>query len=206
MESFEEFYNNLVSHEVWYEQMQLQHKGKDIKAAAQKVYGDAIADPVSFKVKDISDHRRHIHYVLFKMPVVPIKQVYQVTEEKNNNSSEPILTGKERDEWIKKWKESLSDKILNSAPRLTHKEIIEEGDWLPKKDKPYIPNVDLNLLNLKECIRRFAARKYKGNYSFNSFKMFTFGLVEVFAENEEDAKDILRKAEKLNRMNQNKPV
>lgn len=139
MKDFETWFKDVTSDERWLETMQMQHRGKDVKAAALIVYGDAVSDPTMFERVPISERRRHIHYKLAKMPYAKLAPVLQQAEVKQEQKEESVpLTGEERQKAIDDWLQVVKgSKMVSSAPRLTYKEIADEGDWLPKKPAPY---------------------------------------------------------------------
>lgn len=138
MKDFETWYLEIASDQRWVETMQMMHKGKSLRKAAQIVYGDAVSDSATFERVPMAERRRHIHYKLAKMPYDNTAPVLQQEDTQEVKETGPPLTGEERDkalqEWLKVVRES---KIVNGAPKMTYKEIADEGDWLPKKPAPY---------------------------------------------------------------------
>jgi len=67
-----------------------------------------------------------------------VKPQLQQVEVKEEKQTEPPLTGEERDKRIAEWLAAVkAQRLTNPVPKLTRKQIIEEGDWLPKKQAPH---------------------------------------------------------------------
>lgn len=200
MISFEQWYKELTSDEIWLDAMRYQHKGKDLKQVALILYGAGAADASNFLSVPMSEHRKHLHYKALKMQPGDFKQVgvsLQQTVKEDPKKEEDFLTGEARAAKLKEWKEMLmKTPPLKPVQKMSTREVLEEGDWEPKRHVNYVPAVDASLLRLKQAITRFASRKYKSRHSFYDFKTYKFGLVEIVAENDTDAKEILKKAER----------
>jgi len=138
MKDFNSWYKELISDPVFMEFVNMRHKNKSVKDAAEIVYGDYVSTG-DFPQMGLA--RRHVHYKLEKMPI-KIQPVQTHQEEKK---IEPTLPSMDHEAWNKKmeeWKESLAQVEFVRPQRMTRQEIMEEGDWLPKKkelayDKEY---------------------------------------------------------------------
>lgn len=135
MTSFESFFQELISDEHWYETMQMIHRHKPIKDTALLVYGTAVGEGTLTGV-DIKEHRNHVHNKLAKT-AVKIQNTIQTHQPKEAEAPKEEIkvfaTDEERDLILEKWKQEVNQIKMKPVPRLSHKQIAEEGDWLPKK-------------------------------------------------------------------------
>lgn len=200
--SFESFFAELTSDEIWYDGIQVKYTNKDLRSIAQDCYLDLLAQPNRWKAQDYSDFRRcYQKWVMNAKPMAVKPQLQQVEVKENKpDPNYKILEGEERTKRIKEWEAAVLAVDNNfRVPQVSKKEAAEEGDWLPKKQAPYNPPpAYITLVN--ENIKKFAAKKYKGLRYIDGFKRFGFGEVSVLAENEQDAKEIIKKAERLSKL------
>lgn len=135
MTSFDSFFQELISDEHWYETMQMIHRHKPIKDTALLVYGTAVGEGTLTGV-DIKEHRNHVHNKLAKT-AVKIQNVIQTHQPKEaeppKEEIKVFATDEERYEILEKWKQEVKQIKMKPVPRLSHKQIAEEGDFLPKK-------------------------------------------------------------------------
>lgn len=128
--TFEEFYDDLVCNERWFETMQMQHKGKNFKQACELVYGDYASDMKNFP--DIVSARKHVHYKLAKMKPEPVKMVTNYTPPQEIKLA--VLTPEE-DKRVHQLLEDYKKKLKSIGryvPQMTQKEIEERGQERPK--------------------------------------------------------------------------
>lgn len=136
MKDFEQWYKELISEERWHETMQMQHKGKSIKEAARIVYGDAVSDSLTFEKIPFSERRKHVHYKLLKMPVKQQAPVLQQVEVSEDKEWKPV-SEEERQRRLKEYKELIDSlEMVNNFPRVSAKELMENGDWKPARVEP----------------------------------------------------------------------
>lgn len=138
--TFEDFWNNLVSDDIWYDRIKYQYSNKDIKGIAQDCYIDLLAQSTRWQSQDYTDFRRCFQKWLMNSKAAPVKpQLQQQTTVQEEVSSVPIVEGEERQKYIKEWLESVKNvkQQASLVPRLTKKQIADEGDWLPPKPAPY---------------------------------------------------------------------
>jgi hypothetical protein len=139
-DSFEQFWDKLVEHEVWYDQMKMRFFRKDMKEAAKDTYIFLLASENRWACQDYQDFRKCYHNFLKNAKDKPQGPVLQQEEKKEEvKQSEPILTGEARKAKIKEWLETIKTMpaMTSSVPKLSYQEIADEGDWLPKKPAPY---------------------------------------------------------------------
>lgn len=160
MTTFEDFYTALTSDELWMEAMRNPSRGKDLKAAIEKVYGQAVSDG-SLKVVPIGEHRKHVFNTLGKMPFVKVNTVQLQQIEVKKEEGKPIesvpyeVHKKRLDDWLKSIAEIPA---IKKVPRLTSEQIKEEGQWEPKRENVYHPSE-------ADVIRHFYKIEYARQFS-----------------------------------------
>lgn len=194
MKTFDTFWTELNSNPSWVEWMERINKA-GFKKAAETAYGNLIADPLAFDKYTVEESRKYVGNILKKMPVDTRPFVPSVAETEKKEVVHEPTTPERRERWLKvlAWR---NRKLTEKKVPVSSREIISNGQWEPAKELPHSNGIDLKLLKLKETIKKFGRRKYKNVYSFTGFSTYKFGLVEVFAASEEDAKAILKKAER----------
>lgn len=151
--TFEDFYKSLTEDEQWHETMQMIHKYKPFKDVCLLVYGTAVGEG-TLNI-DIKEHRNHVHNKLAKTPVKiqNIVQTHQPKVEEPKQEPKDIATPEQRDFWLNRFKEKLAKIETKPVVKLTHKQIAEEGGWIPKKravgfDPGYAPE---HYKKLRQC-------------------------------------------------------
>lgn len=131
--TLEDFHKAVTEDELWMEAMRNPSRGKDLKAAIEKVYGQAVSDG-SLKVLPIGEHRKHIFNTLGKMPFVQAKLVQNHQEKEPEKVEVKVYaTDEQREYWLNVLAKQIKEIQVKPITRLSHKQIAEEGDWLPKK-------------------------------------------------------------------------
>lgn len=134
--TLEQFTKELKSNELWLEAMRGPSRFKDLDAAIAKVYGQVISDE-TIKSKPMTEHRKHVFNVLGTMPfgkqTVQLQQTAPVSEPVTAPVRESVpyeVHQKRLQDWLNE-----IEKIpaMKRVPKLTSKEIIEEGQWEPKQ-------------------------------------------------------------------------
>ena len=131
--TFEEFYKQLVSDDIWHAQICFMHHKKNLKGVAQECYTWLLAQPNRMAANDFQDFRRAYQSFLknAKNEHVPV-QLQQV-EEPKKEEHEP-LTGEARDKWIEKYMAVIqSAPILKPQAPMSVKERMN-NDWRPLPD------------------------------------------------------------------------
>lgn len=130
---FETFYAALIADERWHETMQMIHKYKPFKDICLLVYGTAVGEGTLSD--DIKEHRNHVHNKLAKTPVKiqNIIQTHQPETKPEKVENKVYATDEQREFWLNKLKEDIKGIAIKPIPKLSHKQIAEEGDWIPKK-------------------------------------------------------------------------
>ena len=138
--------------------------------------------------------------VIGKWMLLYIEEKYMALEDihtqrrvDETKKSEPIA---DAGEWLDRWKKSLdeTESKMTDVPKLSRKEILEEGGWLPPLPKTYVPpksNPDMT-----QRIRRAGSDFYKDHIIHSrDFQYFlvtdTEGVTyQIFAKSKEDADKI----------------
>lgn len=144
--TFEQFWDKLVEHEIWYDQMKMRFYRKNLKQVANDCYLFLLASEQRWLTQDYQDFRRCYQSFLSKAPDEIVRPQLQQVDTEPKKQSAPPLTGEERLAWIKKWESEVKkSQMVNGVTKLTHKQIADEGDWLPKKPAPY-PSTNENAI------------------------------------------------------------
>jgi hypothetical protein len=145
MVNFESFYQSLTSDQQWFELLRA-YKDETIRKAVEKVYAALVAEK-TVDIRPMSENRKHVYNILCSKPGdKPAGKPWHVVEaekieakEKEIQEKEWVpLTGEARAKKLQEWLDKVKAVEMQSAvPRVSHKEAIEEGGWIPKKDAPY---------------------------------------------------------------------
>ena len=136
--SFEDFWNKLVENDPWYDQMKMRYCRKDLKGVANECFIFLLASEQRWLAQDFQDFRRCYQNFLNKSKDLEHRPQLQQVETEPEKKSDPPLTGEARLAWLKKWEQKVKEsKMTSCVVKLTHKQIADEGDWLPKKPEPY---------------------------------------------------------------------
>jgi hypothetical protein len=201
--SFSDFWDKLVADDIWWDRMQYRHSRKDLKEVGNKAFDFLMTVPNRLDPPDVMYWRQIFAKEAGWAKDAAVRPQLQQVEVKPQptpqdlEKNKPIPKSDPRyDAYLKLWRSEV-DKFAvdHRMPKVSKKEAIEEGDWLPKKTAPYIP-IDPYLFHLKEGIKKFSGKTYKGRITFSGFNHFNYGLVTVFAESKPDADSILKKAER----------
>lgn len=135
--TLEEFTLAVKADELWLEAMRNPSRGKSLPDAIAKVYGQAISDG-SLKIKPITEHRKHIFNTLgtqafSKVTGVQLQQpVKEETKEEQIAFQADYETHQKR---LSEWLKSIAEiPAVKKVPKLTSKQIQEEGQWEPKRN------------------------------------------------------------------------
>lgn len=132
MKSFDTFWTELNSNPSWVEWMERINKA-GFRKAAEAVYAEIIADQFGFDKTTIEECRKWVGNKLKKMPIDTRPFVPSVAE--TEKKEEPFLVGEARQKRIREVLAEIG-KVSIPVPRLSEREIEEEGKW-EKKHIPY---------------------------------------------------------------------
>lgn len=131
--SFPEWFKDLCSDVRWYENAVMSCRGKNFKGAAEFVYAQVLADP-ALQLRSMVENRKHVYNRLTRMDFERVfPQLQQPKEEEKVEVFVPAS-----DEHVAKCVAEFDEMLKNSpmvngVPKVTHKQAVEEGDWIPKK-------------------------------------------------------------------------
>ena len=142
MKSFNDWFDELTNgNQIWAEQISMHHKPKTFEDCARKVYNQYLASEV-FPPMQVA--RGYVGNVIAK--VQPDKtyskdwvtKALQKHEEEKKAQQTETYTKEHADKCAAEALEIIrNSKTLNYFPKVTHKQAVEEGDWIPKKDAPW---------------------------------------------------------------------
>lgn len=131
--TFESFFKDLCSDVRWYENAVMSCRGKNFKGAAEFVYAQVLADP-ALQLRSMVENRKHVYNRLTRMDFERVfPQLQQPKEEDTVEEFKPAS-----DEHVAKCVAEFDEMLKNSpmvngVPKVSHKQAVEEGDWIPKK-------------------------------------------------------------------------
>lgn len=133
MKTFDDWFDELCNgNQIWTEQISMHHQPKTFKECARKVYNKYLADEI-FPSMQVA--RGFVGNVVAK--VQPDKsyskdwstKALEKLEVEKKEAWVP-LTGEARQAKLKEWMEAVSKvEMVSAMPKLTAKQIIEQGDW-----------------------------------------------------------------------------
>lgn len=132
--NFENWYSELISNHIWFEPASLHHRPETFEKAARKVYMQCVADGV---FKPMQECRKHVYNILAQVPGDKPKgkpwyeQALEkkIQEDAAKEEWKPV-SEEERGKRLKEWKELIDEcQMVSAVPKLTTKQIIEEGNW-----------------------------------------------------------------------------
>jgi hypothetical protein len=144
--SFSDWFDELCNgNQIWAESVSMHHKPKTFEDCAKRVYDQYLAaDPTPFPPMQVA--RGYVGNVVAK--VQPDKTYSKEWSKKAKEEMEKAEAAKQPE-----WKPAAPEKVdqyvaeiqkiiasspmMNSTPRIGHKQTIEEGGWLPPKPAPY---------------------------------------------------------------------
>jgi hypothetical protein len=132
MKTFEQWYTDLASDEIWFEQATLNHKTETVMATARQIWVNGLSDAENFKVIPFKEHRRHLFNKLCKITPDKVRKPWYLPKEEPKKDDKPPLTGEARAKRLQEWMDALAKLPAMKTAPISHKELIENGDWRPK--------------------------------------------------------------------------
>jgi len=132
MKTFEQWYTDLASDEIWFEQATLNHKTETVMATARQIWVNGLSDAENFKVIPFKEHRRHLFNKLCKITPDKVRKPWYLPKEEPKKDEKPPLTGEARAKRLQEWMDALAKLPAMKTAPISHKELIENGDWRPK--------------------------------------------------------------------------
>lgn len=147
----------------WWDFTKMRFFSKDLKKCAQDCYAYLLADQDAFSKMEPGGIRKYFVAWLMKAPDAPVKPQLQ-QESEPFKESENFLVGEERAAKIK-WavEQILANPVGKPVPKLSHKAIAEEGQWVPKSDRVTRTKEDMiqSALTHMETVRTAKEKEYR---------------------------------------------
>lgn len=143
--TFEKFFCELISDEIWHEFASKNHRPETFKKVAEQVYTLGLADREAFAIIPIREHRTHLTNKLAKIQPDKVKVNWWEIEQKKKEAEEKKeewvpLTGEERQKRLAEFKAMIDSINVNFvAPKMSHKEMAHLGGWDKPKPEDYKP-------------------------------------------------------------------
>ena len=130
--TFADWYSKLTEDPLWYELLRA-YKDETIRKAGEKVYAQLVAEGTVI-YRPMSENRKHVYNIVCKNPGDKVKKDWYKIEEQKKEAEKAKewvpLKGEARQAKLKEWMDSVSKvEMVSAVPKLTVKEIIEQGDW-----------------------------------------------------------------------------
>jgi len=132
MKTFEDFFKELTSDTLWFEQAGMNHKPETFKDVALKVYTNGMTDSLEFAATPLKFHRQHVFNKLCKITPDKVRKPWYLPKEEPKKEEHPPLTGEARAKRLQEWMDALAKLPAMKTAPISHKELIENGDWRPK--------------------------------------------------------------------------
>jgi hypothetical protein len=189
---FETFYNDLTSDEIWFESIKMTHPHKDYPLAAKQIYTSYLADKF---IPDMKEVRKHLNNkLIYQLPKKERLETNYQHEKKEDDFSNPLTDEqkKEVDKWLNAYLEEIRTIEMKSIPKISHKEAVEEGQWLPKKKEPYRPDHLYGHMQLaiKEARKQLYKTRFTNLSALDNYSMYMIDEYEIFAASAADAEAI----------------
>lgn len=139
---FEDWYKELTSDEIWFQQAGMNHKPETFSDVARQIWVNGLAEGDSWKLIPMKEHRRHLFNKLSKLPPDRVKKKWWVKEEDKKEAEPkhqpvPRESAKYMEYTNKILEEIAKSKTVNYYPRKSYSEQAEEENVRRPKDKPY---------------------------------------------------------------------
>lgn len=134
--TFDKFFTDLKSDEVWFCNATMHHKPETVQSVAKDLFMSCSAD--NSLNRPIGDMRRYFWNKLKK--ITPDKVAKQWVPKEEKKESAPVVPreSKEYMDWTNKILEEIAkSKTINYFPGKSYSELADEGGVRRPKDKPY---------------------------------------------------------------------
>ena len=176
MKNFTDWYIFLIEDERFYEHASRNHKKETIEETARKVYETESLNPVEFTAKEITEHRRHILYKLYKLPADKAKKNWyeiEVIEKKANEPEWKPVSWEERAKRLKEFQAMVDASPLLKPPApLSAREKMNQ-DWRPLPEEIKEPTQEEKLIalaNHRKAILTARTKMFREKYPNGTVK------------------------------------
>ena len=126
---FNKWFTELKNNPLWWMRMQEMYSKKNLNQIANETYTFLLGQDARFKACDWVDFRRCFFNFAKNSKEEIVRPQLQQSEEKKE---EPVIEISEDEikQRLQEWQDSLKNvQMVSGIPRLSAKQIIEEGDW-----------------------------------------------------------------------------
>lgn len=185
---FTKWFEELKENPLWWMRMEEMFGRKDLNKIASEVHLYLLASPERLKANDFSDFRRLFQTWAQKAPDQAAKPQLQQTDNCVPDNGWKPVSWEKRAEYLNQIQEILkSSTMVNAMPPMSKKEILEQGDWIPKKGEWSPPSEVQKIINLKESKRRI--RECRKKVFLDAFPDATDEEIRAYWEKFEDTKE-----------------
>lgn len=161
IKTFEDYWEIVVSNELWYDRVKYQYARKDIKKVAQEAFIDLLTQPIRLQKADATDFQKHLSKFLMYAKDEPVRPQLQQQEVKVSEPSEPPLTGEEKKAWLDQWlEEVLKMEDRKIRPLLPDQKEELGGERPPKPKGHCYPKTPAEVLEAKELHIQYIRENY----------------------------------------------
>ncbi len=135
MKTFDQFYADLISDELWFEQASMNYRPETFKDVALKIYTNGMTDSLEFVQTPLKFHRQHVFNKLCKITPDKVRKPWYLPKEEPKKDEKPPLQ-RGSPEYLKRlaeWQEQINKApMMQPVAPVSKRELIENGDWRPK--------------------------------------------------------------------------
>jgi hypothetical protein len=91
-----------------------------------------MTDSLEFAQTPLKFHRQHVFNKLCKITPDKVRKPWYLPKEEPKKEEHPPLTGEARAKRLQEWMDALAKLPAMKTAPISHKELIENGDWRPK--------------------------------------------------------------------------
>jgi hypothetical protein len=143
--TFDEYWDIVVSNDLWYDNIKMRHARKDIRGIAQEAFIDLLTQPTRLAIADPTDFQQHLSKFLMYAKESPVKPELQqaAPKEEPADPNNPPLTGEARQKKIKEFLDIILSFDGNAIRPLLNEQVKENGQTDPPKPRgheyPFTP-------------------------------------------------------------------
>lgn len=127
--SFDDWYADLISNYVWHEPASMRHKPETFREVCRQVHEQYLAKDI---FPPIQEARSFVSNKLNKITPDKVRVDWTKKALEQKKKEEPVINISEEEIKLRlqEWQDSLKNvKMVSAVPKLTARQIIEEGDW-----------------------------------------------------------------------------
>jgi len=164
--SFENWFKELTSDELWSEQASMQYKPETFKDVALKIYTNGMTDSLEFAQTPLKFHRQHVFNKLCKITPDKVRKPWYLPKEEPKPVSvedQPLKRGSpEYIQRLNEWQEQINKApMMQPVPKPSSREIIENGQWRPKPPTIQEPSEEEKLMAAQNYARKMRTARTK---------------------------------------------